>query len=132
MTKDEARAMRRLIVQGAESLDDKTVSTAPDVLPRMSFNGTLIKNGTRINWGGAVKRAVVDVWDSEESTPENAPTLWEDILYKNGIRVIPKSITAGLAFSKDERGWWKDELYKSLLDANVWTPEQNPAGWEKA
>lgn len=32
---------------------------------------------------------------------------------------------------KDERGWWKDTLYKSTLDNNVWTPEQYPSGWEE-
>ena len=30
---------------------------------------------------------------------------------------------------KDERGWWKNVLYTSLLDNNVWTPEANPSGW---
>lgn len=49
MTEKEARAFRSLVVQGATSLDDKTVSTAPDVLPRMQYDGSLIKNGTRIN-----------------------------------------------------------------------------------
>jgi hypothetical protein len=36
-----------------------------------------------------------------------------------------------LAFSKDECGWWNDKLYKSLIDANVYTPEQYEAGWEE-
>ena len=51
--------------------------------------------------------------------------------YRDGIRIIPETITAGTAFAKDELGWWGDTLYKSLLDANVWTPEQNASGWEK-
>ena len=29
---------------------------------------------------------------------------------------------------KDELGWWKNTLYKSTLDNNVWTPEQYPSG----
>ena len=87
--------------------------------------------GTRINWYGKVKRAAVDLWDRTENNPDNAPTLWEDLAYRDGIRIIPETITAGLAFAKDELGWWGDTLYKSLLDANVWTPEQNASGWEK-
>jgi hypothetical protein len=35
-----------------------------------------------------------------------------------------------LAFAKDELGWREDVLYKSLIDANVWTPEAYPSGWE--
>ena len=87
--------------------------------------------GTRINWYGKVKRAAVDLWDRTENNPDNAPTLWEDLAYRDGIRIIPETITAGLALAKDELGWWGDTLYKSLLDANVWTPEQNASGWEK-
>ena len=39
-------------------------------------------------------------------------------------------ITADTAFAKDECGWWGDVLYKSLIDANVYTPEAYPDGWE--
>lgn len=48
-----------------------------------------------------------------------------------GFRIIPETITAGLAFSKGEKGWWQDELYESLLAANVWNPSVNPDGWKK-
>ena len=41
-----------------------------------------------------------------------------------------ESSTAGTAFAKDECGWWGDDLYKSLIDANVWTPDAHGAGWE--
>ena len=129
MTREEAVAFRKLVELGSLSLDDKTVSTAPDVLPRMTYSGELIKNGTRIKWKGSIKRAAVDLWDNEESNPDNAPTLWEDVLYKEGIRIIPETITPGLKFSKGERGWWKGELYESTLDNNVWTPDSYPAAW---
>lgn len=126
-----AQAMRKLMEQGAESLDDQTVSTAPEVLPRLRGDGSLVKTGTRICWKGTVKRAAVDLWDSAENTPDAAPTLWEDIQYKQGYRIIPEVITAGQAFALGELGWWGDSLYKSLLSSNVWTPEGYPAGWEK-
>lgn len=131
MTREEAIAFRKLVELGSLSIDDKTVSTAPDVLPRIKYDGALISNGTRINWNGTIKRAAVDLWDTEQSNPDNAPALWEDVLYKNGIRIIPETITAGLAFAKGEQGYWKDELYESLINANVYTPEQYAQGWKK-
>ena len=130
MTREEAIAFRKLVEAGYATLSDKDVSTAPDVLPRMQYNGELIKNGTRINWNGTIKRAAVDLWDNEQSTPDAAPSLWEDVLYKDGIRIIPETITVGLAFSKGEQGWWKDEIYESLADNNVYTPEQYPQNWK--
>lgn len=80
---------------------------------------------------GTIKRAASDLWDTAQNTPDAAPALWEDIAYKQGYRIIPETITAGLAFSKGEKGWWQDELYESLLAANVWNPSVNPDGWKK-
>ena len=130
MNRAEALRLRAIIETAAASLDDKTASTAPTLFPRLKQDGSLIKAGTRINYNGSIKRAAVDLWDTEVNNPDNAPTLWEDILYRDGYRIIPDVITAGTAFALDELGWWGDKLYKSLLSANVYTPEQYPNGWE--
>lgn len=127
---ENARAQRKAIIAAVPSLDDKVASTSAELFPRLTEGGELVKAGTRINWGGTLKRAAVDLWDTAENNPDNAPTLWEDIAYREGIRVIPETITAGLAFAKDELGWWGDVLYKSLIDSNVWTPVAYPVGWE--
>ena len=127
---EKARKMRAAMETAAVSLDDATASTAPELFPRLKGDGSLVKAGTRICWGGTLKRAAVDLWDNAENTPDVAPTLWEDVLYRDGIRIIPETITVGLAFSKGEKGWWGDVLYASTIDANVWTPDAYPAGWE--
>ena len=127
---ERARKLRENIIVSSATLEDKQASQTPELFARLNQNGELIKVGTRINWNGVLKRASVDLYDTLENNPNNAPTLWEDIEYKEGHRIIPETITAGTAFSKDELGWWKDTLYKSLLDNNVWTPEQNHSGWE--
>ena len=130
MTREEAMKLRFIVEIAAVSLDDKTASEGATLFPRLKQDGSLVRAGTRINWHGTIKRAAVDLWDTEANNPDNAPTLWEDIAYKGGYRIIPETITAGTAFAKDECGWWGDVLYKSLIDANVYTPEQYPAGWE--
>ena len=127
---ERARLLRKNIITSSASLEDKVASETPELFGRLNENGELIKVGTRINWNGVLKRASVDLYDTKENNPDNAPTLWEDIEYKEGYRIIPETITVGTAFSKDELGWWNDTLYKSLLESNVWTPEQNPSGWE--
>ena len=131
MTTERARQLRKIIEQAAASLDDKTASEGAELFPRLKADGSMVAAGTRIDWQGIVKRAAVDLWDTEGNDPDNAPTLWEDLDYKDGIRYIPETITVGLAFAKDELGWWKDEIYKSLVDANVYNPDVYPANWEK-
>lgn len=130
MNRAEALRLRAIVEMAAASLDDKTASEGAMLFPRLKQNGALVPAGTRINWNGTVKKAAVDLWDTAENTPDNAPSLWEDIAYREGIRIIPETITAATAFAKGEQGWWKDALYTSLMDANVYTPEQYPAGWE--
>lgn len=132
MTREEARKLRALIEQAGDSLPDKEASQGPVLMRRLKGKGALIKAGTRINWHGVVKRAAVDLWDTPENTPDSALSLWEDIGYKDGWRIIPKVITAGLAFQPGEKGWWNDELYESVHPtANTWTPEEYPPAWKK-
>lgn len=124
--------LHTVIDAGRKLVDDQTASISPELYDLLEQDGKLIKAGTRINWNGTLKRAAVDLWDMEINNPDNAPTLWEDIAYRKGIRIIPDVITVGTAFAKGEQGWWGDVLYESVIDNNVWTPEQYPAGWEVA
>lgn len=130
MTRAEALRLRAIVEQATASLDDQTASAGAALFPRLKQDGALVKAGTRVNWNGTLKRAAVDLWDTEANNPDNAPTLWEDIAYRDGFRVIPQTITAGTAFALDECGWWGDTLYRSTISNNVWTPEQYPAGWK--
>ena len=129
--KQEAQTIRGFIETAAEGLDDATASQMALLFPGLKGDGSLVKSGTRINWKGVVMRAAVDLWDTEPNNPDNAPTLWEDLAYIDGIRIIPDVITAGTAFSKGEQGWWNGALYESQADNNVWTPDAYPEYWEE-
>ena len=127
---DNARKLRAAMTKAAIALDDATASTAPEMFPGLNGNGKLMEAGTRINWNGTVKKAAVDLWDTTENNPDNAPTLWGDLAYKDGYRIIPETITVTTAFSDGEYGWWGDTLYRSKVDANVYNPEQYAQNWE--
>ena len=127
---DNALLVRAAMDSAGEKLTDAEASEAIAIYPTLKQDGSLVKGGTRIQWNGVLKRAAVDLWDTVENDPDHAPDLWEDILYRNGIRIIPDVITVGTAFSEGELGWWGDVLYRSKVDANVYTPDQYPANWE--
>lgn len=131
MTRNKAEKLRSLIEQAAINLTDKEASEGAELFPRLKEDNSLILASTRINWNGTIKKAAVDLWDTAENNPDNASILWEDISYREGIRIIPDAITVTTAFAKDEQGWWGDALYVSLINANVYTPEEYAAGWEK-
>ena len=131
MTRSEAQKLIADIVKLREAATDAQASLAVSVYPTLKQDGSLIKVGTRINHNGTIIRAAVDLYDTETNSPENAPTLWETLNYKDGYRIIPEVITVGTAFSKGELGWWNDELYESLVDSNVYTPDQYAPYWSK-
>ena len=125
---------RLYIAQNIQTIitDDATASRAVELHPEMQYNGALIPAKARIKWGNGLKRAAVDLWDTEANNPDNAPNLWEDIAYRDGFRIIPEVITATLAFSEGEYGWWKDKLYKSKVNGNCYNPDVYPDNWEDA
>lgn len=131
MTRTEAQKFVEALIALRKDATDATASTSSMAYPTLKEDNSLVIAGTRINWNGGIKRAAVDLWDTVENNPENAPTLWEDLEYIGGYRIIPETITVGTAFAQGERGWWKYELYESLLAANTYTPEQYAAGWQK-
>ena len=130
-TAEQARAWRKQLETALPAVPDREASGCVDLYPTLRQDGGLIKSGTRINWNGWLKQAAADLWDTEANDPDHAPDLWIKIQYKNGVRVIPDTITAAEAFALNELGWWDGAIYKSLIAANVYTPEQYPQGWEK-
>lgn len=131
MTRPKAEKLRELIEKVSVNLPDKEASEGAELFPKMKYDGSLISAGTRINWNGVVKKAAVDLWDTEVNNPDNAPDIWADLEYKDGYRIIPSPIIVTAAFSEGEYGWWKDELYESTVNNNTYTPEEYAPNWEK-
>ena len=132
MTRARAIQLRAVIEQAAQTLDEKTISEAPELCRTLKQDGSLVRAGTRINWNGTIKKAAVDLWGTEANDPDHAPSLWADIDYRDGYRIIPETITVTTAFSKGEKGWWTDgKLYESKVDSNVYTPAQYADNWKE-
>lgn len=101
ITVQRARELRAMIEKAAGAgLDNKDGSTAVELFPTLTGGGALVKSGTRINWKGALKRATVDLWDTAENTPEAAPNLWEDVLYKTACGLFRRPLRRGLRFQR--------------------------------
>lgn len=134
----ESEVSRLFIMQNINTVitDDATASRAVEFHPELrqdkvqTADTPLIRAGTRIKWGNGLKKAAVDLWDIEANNPDNEPTLWADLAYRDGFRIIPEVITATLAFSEGECGWWGDTLYRSKVGGNVYTPDVYPDNWE--
>lgn len=137
LTADEVN--RLFIMQNINTVitDDATASRAVEFHPVLrqdkvqTADTPLIRAGTRIRWGNGLKKAAVDLWDTKANNTDNAPTLWADLRYKNGFRIIDEVLTVTTAFSNGEIGWWGDCLFRSKKDSNVYTPSVRPEDWEE-
>lgn len=50
-------------------LTDAQASQVSTIYPKLKGDGTLVSAGTHINWNGQLKRAAVDLWDTEQNNP---------------------------------------------------------------
>jgi len=130
LAKARAQQTRRRAI--AADLPDSLASKYPSIYQGLTGDGALITAGTRIRWGDVVKKAAVDLWDRAENDPDNAPTLWANLDFHMGYRIIPEVITTSMAFSKGEIGYWPptDSLYRAKRDGVVHSPAVYPADWE--
>lgn len=131
MNFDYYERLHAVIDAGRKLVDDQTASISPELYDSLEQSGNLIEVGTRINWNGALKRAAVDLWDTEENTPDNAPTLWEDINYRDGYRVLTGPISASNPVQPGEKCWEGDVLYECIYHvACTYRPSEYAAAWE--
>ena len=130
LTLEEVQVLTIRKTVNSLDIPDATASRMAEYFPELTGDGSLIKAGTKINWGGQLKKAAVDLWDTAENSPDNAPTLWADIAYREGIRIAPETFTATNAAAMDELMWFGEHIYRSGMAGNVYTPEQAPGVWE--
>lgn len=119
------------------TIDNQTAGRMIDYFPtqkEVCAEGALIPAKTRIRDdkdASVIWRSNVDLWNTDENSPANAPTLWDRISYHEGIRIIPDVIPATLAWMNGELGWRDGHVYKSGMDGNVYLPSAAGALWEQ-
>lgn len=75
---------------------------------------------------------VVQAHTSQENwTPDVTPALYEPIgLDENGYPIWSRPSGAHDAYNTGDIVDYNGTLYKSLIDGNVYSPDEYPAGWE--
>lgn len=127
---DAARLVRSAMDKAGDCLTDaQAAESAALFMPwRME---TEYQAGDRVTYYGTLYKCLQAHTSQSDWTPDAAPSLWAEITLAGEYRVIPEVISASEAFALGERGWWKNRLYESLIQANVYTPDVYPAGWKE-
>lgn len=137
MTRDEALKLRAIVEKAAESLDNKTAFEGKALFPNPKeaetfWDGHLVATGTRIRWKGELKFAMNDLWAYASNNPDNAPSLWETIEYRDGYRVLNGPISASNPVHPGEKCWEGEKLYECIsLGVNTYRPSEYIGNWKE-
>lgn len=129
-TVEQARAKHNAMVNAGAMLTDEQAVTVIDLYDEWAV-GVAYKVDARIRYGEKLYKVLQDHTTQADWTPDVTPALYVEVGY--GYREIKDGMLSTEAFAKGEIGWYKtkDNLWKSTIDANVYTPESYPNGWEK-
>ena len=134
MTRNEALCYRAAIEAGANAVErtDEEALVVKDIYPAWEV-GVELAVDDRVRSNGKLYRVLQAHTTQEGWQPENAPALFVDAAAAGEYREIKDNMLPTEAFALGEIGWYKekDNLWKSLIDANTYTPETYPAGWEQ-
>ena len=128
----EARKLRRLIEQMAVNLEDEVALENIDVFPNWEV-GKYYEADDRVRYNEVLYKVLQAHTSQEDWTPDVAVSLFVNIA--NPQEEFPEWVqpTGGHdAYNKGDKVSHNEKHWESLIDANVWEPDENaPTLWEQ-
>lgn len=127
---EKARALRPLIEKAAASLDDSDALDGVELFPVWQID-TAYTLGERVRYGGKLYRCEQPHTSQDGWEPPNVPALWTEVAKPGEIPVWKQPTGAQDAYAKGDKVWYPkqgDDVYVSLIDANVYAP--GVYGWD--
>ena len=131
-TVEQAQAKKASIDTAGAMLTDEQAIEVIDLYDEWAVNKQVYA-GNRVQFEGKLYKVLQDHTTQADWTPDVTPALYVEVAPEGQYREIKENMLSTEAFAKGEIGWWKekDNLYESLFDGNVYTPDSYPNGWQK-
>lgn len=132
-----AEQLRRALQMFAQTLTDEEAMEIATVYPAYEIGKAYAANemltyGVNEVGDPQLYRVAQAHTSQADWTPDATPALYTPIgLTEEGYPVWSQPSGAQDAYNTGDIADYNGTLYKSLIDGNVWSPEANPAGWEK-
>lgn len=132
MSKIERAIELRATIEGlAETLDDEAALNSVELFPAWNGNDHEYSVGERIRYGEELYKVLQAHTSQPNWTPAEAPSLFALVLTDpSGTPkewVQPDSTNP---YMTGDRVIYQGQVYESLIDNNIWSPEGYPAGWQ--
>lgn len=132
MTREHAYKLRDILHKASVSLSDEDALEAVELFAVWKA-GTEYTVNQRIRHDGKLYRCVQAHTSQIGWEPDKTPALWTEVAKPGEIPVWRQPTGAQDAYNKGDRVHYPDAdgpVYESLIDANVYSPEAYPQGWE--
>ena len=109
------------------TLDNKTALDVTVLFPEWKTD-TAYEAGERVRNGEKLYRCVQAHTSQADFVPPETPALWTEVARPGEIPVWKQPSGAQDAYQTGDKVWYPakgDDVYKSLVDNNVWVPTMN-------
>ena len=132
ITRERAYQLRALIEQAATLLSDEVALTGVELFPHWNGDGVEYKVDERVSYNGILFKCLQAHTSQTAWTPIDAPSLWTKVLIPDP-EVIPdwEQPDSTNAYMKGDKVRYNGKIYESLIDNNIWSPNDYPAGWQE-
>ncbi len=132
MTREHAYKLRDLLHKASASLSDEDALEAVELFDRWAAGINYAIN-YRVRHLTKLYKCVQAHTSQEGWEPDKTPALWTEVALPGEIPVWKQPTGAQDAYNKGDKVHYPDAdgpVYQSLIDANIWSPEAYPQGWE--
>lgn len=119
-------AIRQLIKEG--KLSDKEILDFASIYPLWT-PGVAYAVGDLVQYHGKLYEVVQAHTSQEDWQPDTVPALFKSTVPEGVPPEWVQPTGAHDAYREGDRVIYKGQTYESLIDGNVWSPEDYPEGW---
>lgn len=115
------------------SVSDAAALKMPEFYPEWDGDSHEYKVGDRVNYGGTLYKVLQAHTSQSTWTPTDAPSLFAKVLVTGDEDTPPEweQPDSTNPYMKGDRVTYNGKVYESLVDNNVWSPENYPQGWQE-
>ena len=132
MKRSELFRIREMIEKASASLPDADAIEAAELFPAWAV-GVAYSVGERVQYDGKLYKVVQAHTSQSDWTPPTVPALFTEVAKPGEIPVWKQPTGAQDAYNKGDKVWYPDvntTVYESVIDSNVWSPNDYPQGWK--
>ena len=129
---DDARHLRSVIEQLSVNLDDEQAVEVVELFPIWKAD-TVYTAGDRVRYNDVLYKVLQGHTSQADWTPDGAVSLFAKVLIPSKDIPVWEQPTSTNAYMTGDRVYYptaQDDVYKSLIDNNVWSPTAYPQGWK--